>query len=178
MIELVGKISGEIVRGFVRNFTGNLFTDEQIITITKGAIGKYFAEFFPIPKDELAAQERVEKAQEHIKAAGVIIRDMQDELEDQNQKLGELLEEVEQKKKLADRYQTLAQTNEESFQAFREEMQEALKKELQEQTEKGRRIRQVVSIFFWAVTLLIGAALGSYFKNIVELVQSVIKGNI
>lgn len=171
MFELVSKVSAEFVATLFRAITGRLYTEEQIKSITSGALGKYFAEFFPTPKDELEAQQRVSSARKHIAAAGSIIRDMQHELEAQDRKLGDILKEVEQKKQLADRYQALAETNQVSFQAFRAEMEEALRKELQEQTERGRRIRQAVSIGVWVITLLAGAALGTYFKDIVAWIR-------
>ena len=167
MMKLLTTVYAEILSAFVRAITGKLYTDKQIKTITSGAIGKYFAEFFPVPKDELAAQERAESAQRHISTASTIIRDMQEDLETQDRKLGELLKEVEQKKQLADRYQALADTNREAFEAFRAEMEEALRKELQEQAEKGKRIRQTVSVILWVVTLVAGAALGASFKSII-----------
>lgn len=170
MTSLITSVTAEFLGALVRAFTGKLYTEEQIKTITSGTVGKYFAEFFPTPKDELAAQERVESARKHISAASAIIRDMEEDLETQNRKLGDLLKEVEQKKQLADRYQSLAHTNKNAFEAFRTEMELALRKELQEQAEKGKRIRQVVSILLWLVTLIAGAALGTYFKNIVTYI--------
>ena len=169
-MKLITQVSAELLSTLARTITGKLYTDEQIKTITSGAIGKYFAEFFPTPKDELAAQERVDSARKHISAASSIIRDMQEDLEAQDRKLGESLKEVEQKKRLADRYQALANTNREAFEAFRAEMEEALRKELQEQAEKGKRIRQAVVVILWVVTLVVGAALGTYFKDIIALI--------
>ncbi len=96
---------------------------------------------------------------------------MQEDLETQDRKLGSLLKEVEQKKRLADRYQALANTNRESFDAFRAEMEDALRKELQEQAEKGKRIRRTVSIILWVITLIVGAALGAYFKDVVAMIR-------
>lgn len=168
------RLFAELGSEVVRIITGKLYTEEQIKTITSGAIGKYLAEFFPTPKEELEAQERVDSAQNHIAAASSIIRDMQEDLESQNRMLGELLEEVKQKKQLADRYQALAHTNRAAFDAFRSEMEEALRKELQDQAKKGRRIRLVVSVFLWLVTLVLGAAFGAYFKDIVSWVQTAI----
>lgn len=46
-------------------------------------------------------------------------------------------------------------------------MENALRKELTEQAEKGKRIRQVISFLFWVLTLILGAALGTYFKEII-----------
>jgi len=154
-----------------RAFTGKLYTDEQIRTISSGAFGKYFSEFFPTPKDELAAKERADSARMHISAASSIIRDMHEELDAQDRKLGELLKEVEKKKKMADSYQALANTDKKAFEAFRSEMEEALRKELQQQAEKGKRIRQIVSLIFWVVTLIAGAALGAYFTDIVKWIK-------
>lgn len=167
MMRLLATVYAEILIALVRAITGKLYTGKQIKSITSGAIGKYLAEFFPVPKDELAAQNQVESAQRHISTASTIIRDMQEDLETQDRKLGELLKEVEQKKQLADRYQALANTNREVFEVFRAEMEEALRKELQEQAGKGKRIRQTVSVILWVVTLVAGAAVGAFFKNII-----------
>ncbi len=166
-MSLATNITFELLSALSRAVTGQLYTDRQIKVITSGTIGKYLSEFFPAPKEELAAKERVQAAEKHISAASSIIQDMQKDLEAQNSELGKLIEEVEQKKQLADRYQALAQTNKQAFDAFRAEMENALRKELQEQAVKGKRVRQFVSIFLWFVTLIIGAALGTYFKDIV-----------
>ena len=69
---------------------------------------------------------------------------MQEDLEAQDLQLNELLDTIKEKKKLADRYQTLAGTNKEAFDAFKEEMEEALRKELVEQANKDKLTRQVV----------------------------------
>jgi CHASE3 domain sensor protein len=172
MYPLIGQVSTELIRSVSRAITGKLYTEEQITTITSGAIGKYFAEFFPTPKEELETHERVGSARKHISAASSIISDMQQDLETQDRKLSELLKEVEQKKQLADRYQALANTNREAFDAFRAEMEDALRKELEEQAVKGRRIRQAVSVILWVLTLVAGAALGAYFKDIITFVKS------
>ncbi|MEM7245916.1 MAG: hypothetical protein AAF533_11265 [Acidobacteriota bacterium] len=172
MTDLVMRASGELFSTVVRVITGRLYTDEQIRAITSGAVGRYFAEFFPTPKDEFAARERADSARQHIEAASAIIRDMQEDLEAQDRELGKLLEEVEDKKQLADRYQALANTNREAFDAFRAEMEDALRKELRRQAENGKRLRQAVSAVLWLITLVLGAALGTYFKDIVAWVQA------
>jgi len=157
----------ELITQLVRTLTGALYTDDQIKRITSGATGKYLKEFFPATKDEQDAQNRIMSARNHIEAAGTIIRDMQDDLEAQDRQLNDLLSTIDEKKKLADRYQTLAETNKEAFEAFREEMEDALRNELTEQANHGKRLRQIASAIIWLVTLIIGAALGSYFKDIV-----------
>lgn len=160
----------ELVAVLMRAITGALYTDDQIKSITKGATGKYLKEFFPSTKDELDAQNRVDAARNHIESASIIIRDMQEDLEAQDKKLNSLLDTIKEKKKLADRYQTLADTNKEAFEAFRTEMEEALRKELVEQANEGKRVRQVASAVFWLITLVVGAGLGAYFKDIVAWV--------
>jgi len=122
----------EMISALIRAITGRLFTEDQIKTITSDTVGKYFADFFPTPKEELEAKERVESARNHILSASTIIREMQQELEDQDKKLSYLLQEIDEKKILADRYQVLAETNQKEFQAFREEMEDALREELRD----------------------------------------------
>ena len=63
---------------------------------------------------------------------------MQEDLECQDRKLTELLTEVEEKKQLAEKYQNLAQTKRETFEAFRLEMEDTLRNELIRQAEKGK----------------------------------------
>ncbi|MEW6713968.1 MAG: hypothetical protein AB1306_02600 [Nitrospirota bacterium] len=170
-MSFVVSLYGEVLSELSRLITGQIFSDKQIKTITSGAVGKYFSDFFPTPKDEQEAQDKVNAALKHISAASTIILEMQQNLESQNQNLGHLLTEIEEKRKLAERYETLANTNQQEFAAFREEMEESLRKELKEQAAKGRRPRQVASLLLWIITLVAGAALGAYFKDIVSLMH-------
>lgn len=162
----------ELITQLARTLTGALYSDEEIKRITSGATGKYLKEFFPATKDEQDAQKRITSARDNIEAAGTIIRDMQEDLEAQDRQLNELLTTIDEKKKLADRYQTLAETNKEAFEAFRIEMEDALRKELTEQANNGKRLRQVASGIIWLVTLIVGAALGTYFKDIITWFSS------
>lgn len=168
MIMIISEFLGTLGASIIRAVTGALYTDEQIKSITKGAVGKYLKEFFPPSQDELNAQNRVAYARDHIEAASAIIRDMQEDLESQESQLNSLLDSINEKKKLADRYQTLAETNREAFNAFRIEMEEALKRELIEQENKGKRMRQITSILMWLITLFSGAALGHYFEDLID----------
>lgn len=156
----------ELVAALTRAITGSLYTDDQIKSITKGATGKYLKEFFPETKDEQDSKNRADSARNHIEAASTIIRDMQEDLEAQDKQLSTLLKTISEKKKLADRYQTLADTNKEAFDAFRLEMEEALRKELVEQTNTGKHIRQLATGIIWLITLIAGAALSTYFKEV------------
>jgi len=92
---------------------------------------------------------------------------MQTDLESQSKQLDSLLEDIEEKKRLAEKYAQLAETNEAKFSAFKEEMGEALREELVQQSEQGKTLRRISSALIWLVTLLIGAALGTYFKDII-----------
>ena len=103
----------------IRAITGQLFTKDQISQITSHAVGRYFSEFFPKPEREAKAKERVEEARKHIVQANNIITEIQSDLENQNVQLDALLVDIEEKKKLSEKYAQLAATNEEKFAAFR-----------------------------------------------------------
>lgn len=164
----------QIYTELIRSLTGQLFTKDQISQITSHAIGKYFAEFFPESEREKKAQERVEEAKGHITEASAIIAEMQSDLESQTTQLDALLADIEEKKKLAEKYKELASTKQEKFAVFKEEMGASLREELVQQSEQGKTLRRISSIIIWLVTLLLGAALGAYFKDIVEWAQAII----
>ena len=109
----------------------------------------------------------MEEARDHISKASSIILAMQVDLDSQTNQLDQLLIEIEEKKQLAVRYEELAETSQEKFAAFRKEMEDALRNEIVEQSEKGKRLRQVASLVIWIFTLILGAAMGAYFKDIV-----------
>lgn len=167
---LYNAFSSEVVR----TITGRLFSEEQVRTLTRSAIGKYLAEFLPEPADERTAKERVEEARLHIGKASQIIASMQGELSQQSTQLDKLLLEIEEKKKLAEKYGHLASTNQQLFAALRSEMEESLRKELVAQADKGRRLRQAASATLWLVTLILGAWLGTYFKEVSAWVRELL----
>lgn len=163
-IDLFNAVGAELFKAV----TGRLFTEAQIKSVSANAIGKYFADFLPEPKDERAARERVEEAREHIAKATQIIASLQSELGTQTQQLDAVLKELEEKKQLAQQYQALATAGQEQFAALRAQMEIALRQELLAQSEKGKRPRRVASAILWIVTLVLGAALGTYFKDVVQ----------
>jgi len=63
---------------------------------------------------------------------------MKTDLESQTAQLDKLLQEIEEKKDLAERYEQLSTTNQERWNAFRKEMEDALRKELFAHSEQGR----------------------------------------
>jgi small-conductance mechanosensitive channel len=168
MFPLLDAVTAELVR----TLTGRLFTEAQIRTVTSHAVGKYFADLFPEPKDERAARARVEEARDHISKASSIISELQAELSSQTKQLDEVLTEIEEKKQLAQRYATLAQTSQEQFAAFKAEMEAVLRQELVAQSEKGKGMRRLASAVLWSLTLILGAALGAYFKDILAWLLS------
>jgi hypothetical protein len=156
----------------IRTLTGRLFTDAQIRQIATHAVGKHFADLLPEPVEERAARERVEEARGHIEQASAIISQLQSELGSQTQKLDRVLAEIEEKKKLAMRYEALAKTGQEQFAAFRAEMEGALRQELTAQSEKGKTTRRLASGFLWLLTLVLGAALGTYFEEVLAWLRA------
>lgn len=163
---LFSEVFNAIVYAGFRAVTGRLFTDDEIRQVTSHAVGKYLADLLPEPADERVARERVDEAKNHIEQANAIITQLQDELGSQTQQLDKVLKDIEEKKQLAMRYEALANTGREQFSAFQLEMENALRKELAAQSEKGKKARRIASFIIWLVTLVLGAALGTYFKEI------------
>lgn len=163
---LFSDIYSAIVNAGFRAITGRLFTDDQIRQVTSHAVGQYLSDFFPEPADERVARERVDEAKKHIEQANAIITQLQDELGSQTQQLDKVLKDIEEKKQLAMRYEALANTGKEQFSAFQLEMEDALRRELVTQSEKGKKARRIASFIIWLVTLVLGAALGTYFKEV------------
>lgn len=159
---------------FFREITGKLFTEEQIGKITSNAVGKYFSDLFPEPEREKVAKERVEEARKSIIRASIIISEMQGELTAQGTQLDKLLTEIEEKKNLAKHYSDLATMTKDQSSALQKQMEETIRAELVSQNKKGKELRQFVSAVFWLVTLVLGAALGTYFKEIVVWVKTLI----
>ncbi|MFX4228723.1 MAG: hypothetical protein ACFHHU_12865 [Porticoccaceae bacterium] len=166
-MSLISSIYGELTTEIIRIVTGRMFSEEQIKSITSHAAGKYLAEFFPESGEEVDARKRVEDAKNHISSASKIISDLQAELDTKTTNLDALLEDIEEKKKLAERYQQLASTNKEQFAALRQEMEDALRRQLIEESQKGKNIRRFVSFLIGLLTLIAGAALGAYFKEVI-----------
>lgn len=162
----LNRIFNALSTELIRAITGKLFTEEQIRSVTSNAVGKYLANWLPELGNEKAARERVDEARTHIATASAIVMDIQTELNAQTGALDKLLVEIEEKKKLAEQYAQLAATNQEQFSAFRREIEEVLRQQLVVQSEKGKRVRQVASAVIWLVTLVLGAALGTYFKEV------------
>lgn len=168
-LDLINAVSAQLIR----SITGRLFTDSEIRALSTHAVGKYFSDLLPEPKYERAARERVEEARTHIARASQIVTQLQIELGSQTQQLDAVLKELEEKKQLAQKYETLAHTSQEQFAAFKAEMEATLRQELVAQSERGKGLRRVASAILWFVTLVLGAALGAYFKDILGWLQSV-----
>lgn len=158
LVDVANAVTAEIFRAI----TGKLFTEEQIRAVTTNAVGKHFAEWLPKIGADKAAHDRVEEARGHIATASAIITDMQAELNAQTGQLDKLLVEIEEEKKVAERYADLAATKQEQISAIRAEMEEALRRELVAQSEKGKTPRRIASAGLWLATLLLGV----YFKDL------------
>jgi len=152
----------------IRVVTGRLLTEDQIKRISSDAVGKYFADFFPTPKNEAEVSRQVQIAHQHIAEASHIISGLQGKLEVQAKQLEQIVKDIEDKKEIANHYSVLAQSNKQVFDAFRKEMEGGMRVQLRAELEKGKRARQVSSFIVWSATLVIGAALGEYFKPILE----------
>jgi len=157
----IGEVIGELSIELSQRITGKLLTEEQIQSLSKGIVGKYFSDLLPTSEREARAEKRISDAKMHIVEASSIIAGLQDELEKQAEQLDVLSQEIKDKKQVAERYETLAQADQTTLSAFKAEMEEAIRKELTAQAENGKRVRKLVSLISGTITLIVGAALGA-----------------
>lgn len=143
--------------------TGQLFSEEEIERLSKHTIGKHFKELFPVNENDQDIGSRVNNAQKHIAAAGSIVSSLQQDLTKESENLDLILEDIKAKKIEFEKYQELAEIDKKKIDHLKAEMQTTLRNELTNQSNKGKWGRR----FLWVMTLLIGAALGAYFKDIV-----------
>jgi hypothetical protein len=170
IVELIQSL--EITKAVVQLITGKLLTEEQIRSISKNAVGSYFADWLPTPKEEVEAKKRVEEARMHITEASRIVSTLQDDLDKQFHQLDQIVKDIEAKKNLADHYSKLVEINQQAFSAFKSEIEESIRKELRLEADRGKRARQLVSLAGSVITLVLGAALGAYFIPLVQLIQN------
>lgn len=172
IITALEMVSTEFSNQLIRAITGRLFTTEQIRAITSHSIGKHLSELFPTEKEELERQQRFEAAKSHIDEATQIIAEMRSDLEAQNDSLNRLMEEIDKKQMIAERYAHIANTKEAEVQAVREEWEIVLRNELEKQSEEGKAVRRIVSISLWVFTLIAGAAAGHFFPLLLEVLSA------
>jgi hypothetical protein len=162
------SLSTNIARVTSQLLSSKLLTDEQIRSLSKNIVGQYFSDWFATPAQERETGDKVALAQRHIADASHIISGIRADLDAQAKHLNQLLTEIAAKKKDAEHYAALAHTGEEAFASFRAEMERAVREQLVAQANKDRLLRQIISSIFWLITLVAGAALGTYFPQIVS----------
>lgn len=164
IVTLIVPLVSEASKEAIKLLTGKLLTESQIQSVSKHVVGRYFSDLLPTSENEAEAEERIASARMHITEASSIIASFQGDLERQADQLEFLAKEIDQKKQIAERYAVLAQTNQDTFSAFKTEMEETLRKELNAQNEKGKTIRRTVSFASWLIALVAGAFLGAWFQ--------------
>ena len=172
-MSIITSIYGELTTEIIRLISGRLFSEKQIKNITSHTAGKYLAGFFPEPEEEKAARARAEEAKDYIAKASRIIHEMQSNLDVKTQNLDVLIEEIEKKKELAERYAILAETNKDQFYAFKQEIEETLREELIKQSSEGKGIRRFVSFIIWIGTLGLGGAASYYYETLEIFVKGI-----
>lgn len=105
----------------------------------------------------------IDDARNHMAAAGAIFDQLKSELDQKSVDLDTLAKQVEEKKIEAVHFSNLAGVGEAAFASFRKEMEESVQQSLQTQAKNGRLARITITI----VTLIVGAGLGAYFKDLV-----------
>jgi predicted RNase H-like nuclease (RuvC/YqgF family) len=171
---MIDSFVNQLSISLIKSATGSLLTKDQIQKITSHSVGRYLKEFLPEDEDERDSREKVEAARAHIANATSIISDIRSDLDSQSEALNSLLTEIEEKKKTAEEYKLLVETNQDAFAAMRRQLEDSVRAELTRHSEEGRAMRRAVSGFITVVTLVVGAALGAYFKDIVAIVQNLI----
>ena len=163
-----------ILRVTTQIVTGSLLTDDQIRSITANVVGSLLTDWLPSVEEDAKVEKRVADAQLHITEASRILSGLQSELDNQARQLNQLVTEIEDKKKAAEHYTTLIETNKREFNAFKLEMEKAVRQELRAEAERGKYVRQLVSLIIWTITLILGAALGTYFIAIVDFFRGLL----
>lgn len=150
----------EVLAELSKLITGKLLTEAQLEAASKNIVGRYFSDFLATPQKEVEAKERIEKARLHISEASAIISSIHSELEDQAAKLELLVKDIEEKRQLADRYATLAKTNQEYITALKAEMEDSVRQGLLAQSEKHKFRRQLMALLLFV--------LGAVFSSLVQ----------
>lgn len=150
--------------GLTRITTGVVLSQSQISKITKDLINNSLAMWLAAPAPSVRGEDRVAAARTHIDEASRMIAELKLDLEQQAAQLDAVGKEIEEKRTVAQHYAKLAETNQGAFAEFRLELENTLRTELETQAKKGRRVRRLVSIVIWIITLFLGAALGAYIQ--------------
>ena len=166
----------EIFNELIRSITGRLFSESDIKQITNHSLGRYFSSLFPEDPDTSSSKEKIIEAKNHIRSAVEIVDTLKRELNAQSETLDQLTSEIEEKKKTAERYTNLANTNSQAADAIRDEIRASIRDELVSQSETGRTIRRIASLVIWSLTLILGAALGNYFDEILSFLSKPFEG--
>jgi hypothetical protein len=154
---------------FLRSAATGRSVTSTTTEVISSIISNYVTEKFGEPRP--SGTEKIAIAKRHMEKAGEILDEIRGDLASEAKKLEELSATVELKRLDVVRYDALAATNKETINAIRQELEIAIQAKLEEQARKGRRMRQAVAAFMWIITLIAGAALGTYFPRIVAAIN-------
>jgi hypothetical protein len=149
-----------IVRSFFP-FEERKSEDEKSSDSTKvidDAIKSYFSESFV---DQNGIVARAKQASAYLINAGIIISDLQKEMEERKETLENLLSTIESSKKDAEYYAQLASLNEQLVVPLRKEIAKGIRNELDQKDKKKR----VSNIIMWIITLIAGGIVGVLFQK-------------
>ncbi len=121
------------------------------------AIKNYFNESFVDQNDIVC---RAKQASAYLINTGIIISDLQKEMEERNRALESLLSTIETRKQDAEYYAQLAALNEQLAAPLMKEIEKVIRNEF-ELKEKQKR---VFNILIWIVTLIAGGIVGVLFQ--------------
>jgi hypothetical protein len=87
MLDIVTLIVSEASKEAIKLITGKLLTENQMQSVSKHVVSKYFSELLPTSENEAEAEARIASARMHITEASNITSSLQGDLEKQADQL-------------------------------------------------------------------------------------------
>ncbi len=108
---------------------------------------------------------RAQLASDHLSQAGVILADLQSELDRRSGELDSLLNLIDSRRAEAEHWAEVAATNEKQASALIQEIESRVGKKVQEKLEERKVRRRVSGILLWVLTLVAGALIGAIVQQ-------------
>jgi len=142
-------------------FTGQITLSESAIidlvaSVAYDVIGKQF-----VGVSEEDIHQRAQEASEHLTEAAKILSDLQMELSERNQELGNLLTEIETRRADAEHWTQIASANEQLASALTKEIERRVGDQIRAELDRGKTRRRILGVIMWLVTLILGGIVGA-----------------
>jgi uncharacterized membrane protein required for colicin V production len=135
-----------------------------ISILVRNAVMDVTSEWLGKPKSTNMAARAV-TVRNHLEEANFIISSIEKELEAQAGRLTQLTEDIEEKKRDAAHWETLASANEELAQALAVEVEHRVRDQIRIELNKGKEMRFVRGLIFFFINVIIGALAGYFIPK-------------